>query len=281
MNEFDTLQGFILPQVNVRGQIVRIDKTYQTIIKQHPYPPMIQYLLGEAIISCLLLSASIKFEGELSLQFQGDKRLPLLLVQCDHLFNVRAFAKYQENTSNEEYGEAFLQGQMALTINQYKQTQMYQSIVPIQSTAMTENLSHYFAQSEQVATKVWLAVDQEQAVGMMVQLMPTQDAQQKENFWEYAVQVGDTMTEHEMLTVDNQTLLYRLYNETEIRLFDSKQTHFRCQCSLEKMQSVVKMLGEQDAQALLAEKGKIEIKCDFCNSSYNFDAIDTALLFRE
>lgn len=281
MNESDTLQGFIFEHAPIRGEIVHIDKTFQTIMNQHPYPAMVKNLLGEALVSCLLLTSSIKFEGSLNLQFQGDKRLPLLLVQCDNQLNIRAFAKYTEGLEIIDYANAFLEGQMVLTIDQNKQTQTYQSVVPIQSTSMSENLMHYFAQSEQIATRVWLAVNDTQAAGMLLQLMPGEEGVQREQFWEYATQLGQTVTEHELLTLDNQTLLYRLYNETDIRVFDSRSTCFKCRCNHEKMKQVIKILGEEDAKELIEQQGQIDINCDFCNTKYTFDVIDLTLLFHK
>lgn len=281
MKEIDSLQRFMFEKANIRGEIAYVKETYQTIMNQRPYPPMVKNLLGEALISCLLLVGSIKFEGELSLQFQGDKRLPILLVQCDHHLNMRAFAGYKEGLEITDYAEAFLKGKMVLTINQYKQTQAYQSIVSIQSTSMSENLTHYFAQSEQVATQVWLAVDEDMAAGMLLQLMPGENTQQREQFWEYAVVLGQTVNEKELLTLDNETLLHRLYHETELRLFDSRPIHFRCRCSEEKMKEVLRILGEADATRLLQERGKIEVNCDFCSKHYSYDAIDIAMLFRK
>lgn len=281
MKEADTLQRFMFEHANIRGEIVHIEKTYQNIMSQRNYPPMVKNLLGEAIVSCLLLASSIKFEGSLSLQFQGDERLSLLLVQCDNELNIRAFAKYAENLEIIDYATAFLQGQMVMTINQYNQTQSYQSAVPIQATSMSENLMTYFAQSEQVATRVWLAVNEDMAAGMLLQLMPGQDTVQREQFWEYAVQLGQTVSEQELLTLDNQTLLYRLYNETEIRIFDSRSTRFKCRCSLDKMKQVITILGEKEAQDLLNEQGVISISCDFCNQKYTFDAIDVTMMFHK
>ncbi|KTD49228.1 Hsp33 family molecular chaperone HslO [Legionella quateirensis] len=279
MKEPDTLQRFIFEHANIRGEVVHIEKTFQTIMNQRNYPPMVKNLLGEAIVSCLLLASSIKFEGSLNLQFQGDRRLPLLLVQCDHELNIRAFAKYTEDLEIIEYATAFLQGQMMLTISQNNQTQVYQSMVPIQATSMSENLMTYFAQSEQVATRVWLAVNDEMAAGMLLQLMPGQDTLHREQFWEYAVQLGQTVSEEELLTLDNQTLLYRLYNETELRLFETRPTRFQCRCNKEKMKQVITTLGKEDAEALLQEQSVIEISCDFCNQKYTFDSIDVAILF--
>lgn len=281
MKESDNLQRFIFEHANIRGEIVHIEKTFQTIMNQRDYPPMVKNLLGEAIVSCLLLASSIKFEGNLTLQFQGDDRLPLLLVQCDHELNIRAFAKYTQNLEIIDYATAFLQGQMVLTISQHNQTQVYQSMVPIQATSMSENLMAYFAQSEQIATRVWLAVNDDMAAGMLLQLMPGQDTVQREQFWEYAVQLGQTVSEHELLALDNETLLYRLYNETEIRIFESRSTRFQCRCNQEKMKQVITILGEREAKDLIKEQGAIAINCDFCNQKYTFDPIDVTMLFHK
>lgn len=283
MNDLNALQSFMFQEENVKGQLVRLEKTYQTILAQHPYPPMVKQLLGEAIACCLLVTGSLKFEGDLSLQFQSDERLGLLLVQCDHQLNLRGFANYQENLSTEDYAQAFLSGKLVLTLSPHHQTQAYQSIVPIISTAMSENLTHYFAQSEQLATRIWLAHDENRVAGMMLQLMPAsnEQSQARENFWEYATHLGQTITDQELLNLDNELLLHRLYHETDLMLFDSRAARFQCRCNREKMQQAVTLLGEEDAKQLLNEQGLIDVRCDFCNSHYQFDAIDVTLLFRK
>lgn len=279
MKKTDTLQRFMFEHAHIRGEIAHLDETFKTIMQQQDYPPVIKNLLGEALVSCLLLAGSIKFEGDVSLQFHGDDHLPLLLVQCDHQLQIRAFAKYQENSQDTDYTNAFLNGKMVLIINQYNQTQAYQSVVPISSLSMSDNIMNYFAQSEQISTRVWLAVNDETAAGMLLQLMPGQDTAAREQFWEYAVQIGQTISEHELLTLDNTTLLHRLYHETELRLYPARHVVFRCRCNTEKMQQVLKVLGKDDVQDLLKEKGQIEVCCDFCNQQYTFDAIDVTLLF--
>lgn len=281
MKEADSLQRFIFEHANIRGEIVHLEHTYQTIMGQRDYPAMVKHLLGEAMVSCLLLASSIKFEGSLSLQFQGDHRLPLLLVQCDHELHIRAYAKYEAGLTVDDYAGAFLSGQMALTINQFNQTQAYQSVVPIQSTSMSENLMSYFAQSEQIATRVWLAVNEQMAAGMLLQLMPGEDSSEREHFWEYATQLGQTVTEEELLTIDNKTLLYRLYNEEDIRVFEPRAALFQCRCTPERMKHVLTILGETEAQELIAEQGSISMNCDFCNQHYSFDAIDVTMLFHK
>lgn len=278
MQEKDTIQKFIFSHENIRGAMVHLSETYQTIITQHHYPSAVRKLLGEALVACALLSSSIKFEGELSLQFHGDSRLSLLLIQCDHLFNLRGFAKFSKE-ANTDYSDAFLTGKMVLTITPLQGTQAYQSIVPIKSTSMSDNIMDYFLQSEQIATKVWLAVDEQQAAGMLIQLMPGQNTTQRERFWEYAVVLGETVQDDELLQLDNASLLHRLYHETELRLFDADSIRFRCRCSHEKMKQVLTVLGQEDVKKLLEEQGRISVTCDFCNQQYFFDGIDIALLF--
>jgi molecular chaperone Hsp33 len=280
MQKEDTLQRFMFEHASIRGEIAHLDETYKTIIQQQPYPARVKHLLGQALVSCVLLTGSIKFEGQISLQFQGDKRLPLLLVQCDHQLQLRGFAKYQPDDDTIDYDAAFLAGKMVLTITQDNQTQAYQSVVPITSVHMADNLMYYLAQSEQISSRVWLAVDDEGASGMLLQLMPDKDTQQREEFWEYAVQIGQTISEDELLTLDNPTILHRLYHETELRLYPARWIRFQCRCNEEKMKQALIVLGEADVRQLLQEKGIIDVQCDFCNRHFTFDAIDVTLLFR-
>lgn len=275
----DSLQPFIFEHANIRGEIAHLTDTYTTIINQRPYPPLIKKLLGEALVSCLLLTGTIKFEGQLSLQFQGDARLSLLLVQCDNESNLRGYAQFEDNLTDKEYEEAFINGQMVLTMNQYQKTQLYQSIVPVSSLSMSKNLMDYFIQSEQITTVVWLAVNDYSAAGMLIQLLPGENSRQREEFWEYATMIGNTVTQEELIGLDNETLLHRLYHETELRLFDSKPARFRCSCSVEKIKQVLKVLGEEEVKKLLKEREKIEVDCDFCSNHFSFDSIDLALLF--
>lgn len=172
MSDVYGLQSFVLEEANVRGQIVRLHDTFQIIRKQRNYPPRIERFLGEALAACLMLAGTIKFEGELSLQFQSDARFPLLVIQCDHMLNMRAYAQYQEALQDHEYEAAFLQGRMALTVQQYHQTDTYQSIVPIESLDLSQNLMAYFTRSEQIPTFVKLCSGDNSVAGILIQLLP-------------------------------------------------------------------------------------------------------------
>lgn len=281
MHATNSLQKFLFEHAAIRGDIVHLDSVYQTITEQRDYPPKVKQILGEALMSCVLLVGGIKFEGEVSLQFQGDERFPMMLIQCDHLLQIRGYAKVKEHLHDADYTQAFLQGTMVINLTPHHQTQTYQSVVPLTSESMSDNLMHYFAQSEQLPSKVWFAHHEKGVAGILLQLMPGQDTIQREHFWEYAVHIGATITEAELLNLDNATLLHRLYHETELRLYPERAVQFKCRCNAEKMQQIITVLGEVEVQALLKEKGKVDIRCEFCNLNYSFDSIDVALLFRK
>ncbi len=280
----DSSQRFIFDNENVRGEIIHLDSTYKTIIEQREYPPAVRRLLGEALLACVLITGSLKFKGEVGLQFHGDERLPLLIVQCDDDLQVRAVAKFKEpidKDDNIDYLQAFTTGKLVLNVNQYKSTKTYQSIVPINSDSLANNIMHYFAQSEQISTQIYLAVDDEHAAGMLLQLMPGKSSKDRENFWEYAVKIAETITDKELFTLDNQEVLYRLYHEANVRLFDPRQVMFHCKCDINKMRQALAMFGEKEARQILAEEGLIIVNCDFCNRAYTFDEIDVTMLFRK
>ena len=275
----DCVQRFIFENENIRGEIVHLDATFNTIIAQRDYPPMVRQLLGEALVAALLLSSSIKYDGTLNLQFQGSGALSMLLVQVDNHLNVRATATYQETKDDAAYQQAFLNGQMAITVQADKQSKSYQSIVPLNTCSLSENIEHYFAQSEQIATRIWLTCGKDKAAGMLLQLMPGESSLEREHFWEYALAMGASISDNELLNLDNETMLHRLYHETSVRIFEPCATQFKCRCDTARMNSLLQSLGKKEVDALLEENKIIDIRCEFCNQLYRFDSIDAAMLF--
>lgn len=277
----DTSQRFIFDDENVRGEIIHLDSTYTTIIEQRAYPKAVQKLLGEALLACVLITGSLKFEGEIGLQFHGDERLPLLVVQCDNELRVRAVAKFKEPDGKVDYNAAFLAGKLVLNVHKHKNAKTYQSIVPLTAGSLADNIMQYFAQSEQISTQLYMAVDDEHAAGMLLQLMPGYGSEDREHFWEYAVKIAETITPKELFTLDNQDVLFRLYHEANVRLFDPRPVSFNCNCDINKMRQALKMFGEKEAREVIDEKGVITVNCDFCNRVYAFDEIDLTMIFRE
>ena len=143
---------------------------------------------------------------------------------------------------------------------------------------MAKALEHYFAQSEQLETRLWLAADREQAAGMLLQKLPdspTADA----DAWDRAVHLGTTLTRLELLSLPVPEILRRLYHEEDIRLFARQPMSFRCSCSRARVEAVLRMLGQDEVESILNERGNVDVDCEFCGAHYEFDVVDAAQLF--
>ena len=279
MSDTDTLQRFVFEHADIRGEIVHLSASYQAIMQQHQYPPIIQRLLGEALLAVALLSASIKFKGQLTLQFSGDAPIKLLVAKCDDEMHIRGLAQFDENALPADLEYAFYNGRLVVTIEQDDKVMPYQSIIPLNGRSITSGLELYFAQSEQIPTRIWLTTDHGVAAGMLLQLLPGLDSEERERFWEHAVKIGETITDIELKQLDNLTILHRLYHEEDLRLFDPSPVIFRCHCSRDKMLQAVRLLGETEANDILKHNKEIVVNCEYCNREYAFDKVDIATLF--
>lgn len=279
----DSLQRFIFEDADIRGEITHLNQSFNTIMQQHNYPQPVQLLLGEALSTAVLLCATLKFKGQLTLQFQSDGIIKMLVAKCNDLFEIRGLAQFdiealaKDMSSTELLGE----GQLVVTIQSDERPEPYQSIIPLEKQGIARSVELYFAQSEQLATKLWLAVSPDHAVGMLLQLLPERSSREREHFWEYAVKLGETIKNNELLELDNLTILRRLYHEEDIRLFEPHTIQFKCNCNRSKMANAVRLLGKTDAEELLSDKQYINVTCEFCNSHYNFDKVDVAEIFYE
>lgn len=278
----DTISRFLFESADIRGEIVHLDSCYQTIINQHAYPDCLKKLLGEALAATVLMNATIKYEGGLTLQFQSNGALSLLLVKCDHKQCIRALIQFDEQADNEAYLQSLAQGKLVITIESDKHVRPYQSIVPVKNACISDSLEFYFAQSEQLATKIWLAANEKKVSGMLLQMLPSnQKIEDRESFWSYATMLGSTITGEELLELDNQTILNRLYHEETLRLYAPQPVRFFCPCSKERMSRAIQTLGEKEALQALKEQEKINVSCEFCGQHFVFDAIDIEMIFRE
>lgn len=277
----DTIQGFIFENADIRGQIVHLNETKDKILSPHHYPKQVERLLTEVLLSALLMSATIKFSGQLTIQFQSKGDLQLLLVKCDHQFNTRALAQYDEGITTSSLNDCLQNGTLVVTIEADKNNKPYQSIVPIKGT-IKDSLIYYFQQSEQLPTHFWFAVSEEQAVGMLLQQVPDRlKAENRETVWEEVSMLAESVKINELLQLDNQTLLHRLFHEHKLRVFDPKPVHFHCPCSRSKMLEAVKIMGEEEVNNIFKTHKTIDVTCEFCLEYYAFDKVDTDYLFKK
>jgi len=278
MTEKDTLQRFLFENAPVRGEFVHLEESLQTIMEQHQYPLVIRQVLAEMLVAASLLSASIKFNGRLSVQFQGQDRLKLLLVQCNHEFKLRGLAQWTGEFTQEELLAQLKKGVITITIDPETGVSRYQGVVAWEGNSFAESIEGYFKNSEQLPTRIWIAVDEKKAAGLLIQAMPTETADHPD--WEHLSHLSATITPPELLTVDNKTLIHRLYNQEDVRLFESVAISFGCTCTVERSENALLLLGQEEVEEELHDKQTITVKCEFCSREYVFDRVDIAKIFK-
>src|SRR6202047_4161952 len=302
MHDRDTLHRFLFERYPFRGHIVHLDAAWRAQIEHRRYPEAIRDMLGEAVVASLLLAATIKFDGVLSLQLQGDGPVHLMLAQCTGGLGVRGLARYREGVTPaagigaspgagggaDRIVDLIGAGNLTVTLETDDGAQRYQGIVPIAGQRLAESLQIYFENSEQLPTRLWLHADALGVSGMLLQKLPAAtaplgaeavDAAAVDDAWRRVQLIGETLTPQELQTLADADILHRLFNEDDVRLFEPAPVYFRCRCSRERVASMLQGLGEAETRSVLAERGEVEVRCDFCNRAYQFDAVDVAQLF--
>ncbi len=273
----DTLQRFIFDDSNVRGELVHLNESYQAAIEQTDYPEKLSNLLGEAMSAAVLLTATIKFSGKLSIQLQGEGPLSILLVQATHDRKVRGMVKWKGEVDTLSFKALLGKAQMAITIEPEK-GERYQGIVPLDGDSFSECLEHYFKQSEQLPTRIWLTADKSGAAGLLLQKLPGKQEKNDVRDWEHIVIFAETTSNDELLSLSNEDFLYRLYHAEKVRLFLEQPVEFECVCSKERCEKAVISLGEVEIRKLAEEKEYLVMTCEFCNACYTLDKVDLTLL---
>ena len=289
MHSQDSLHRFIFEHFPIRGHLVHLDAAWRALIEHADYPAAIRDTLGEAAAASLLLAATIKFEGVLSLQLQGDGPVHLMLVQCTSGLAVRGLARYREAELKEaSIANLIGAGNLTVTLETDDSPQRYQGIVPIAGQRLADSLQVYFENSEQLPTRLWLHADAQGASGMLLQKLPgagdspgqgAVDVAAVDDAWRRVQLIAETLTQEEMRTLTDAEILHRLFNEDDVRLFEPAPVYFRCRCSRERVSGMLQGLGGTETRSILAERGEVEVRCDFCNRAYVFDAVDVAHLF--
>jgi len=284
MLDSDYTQRFLFDDTDVRGEWVGLERSYVEVLAKHPYPEPVAQLLGELLAAAALLVGTLKFDGLLVLQARSAGAVPLLMVECSSEREVRGIARYHEEqlTPGATLAELMPEGVLAMTIDPAN-GQRYQGIVALDGIDLADSLSNYFASSEQLPTRFWLNADGRRASGMLLQQLPAdriRDGEAREASWQHLRTLADTLTAEELLGLNTETLLHRLYHEEQVRLFDPRPIRFHCSCSRERSAKALISLGQHDAEQLLGEQGgSVTIDCQFCNQKYRFDAADVTQLF--
>ncbi|MCK8516534.1 Hsp33 family molecular chaperone HslO [Methylonatrum kenyense] len=275
----DQRRRFIFEHANVRGELIHLDHSYQEVLRRHDYPAPVARLLGEAMAAAGLLAATVKFQGSLILQIQGEGPVTMAVASASHASELRAVARHGEpDVADGPLAELCGEGYLAITIDPDESNDRYQGIVPLKSESLAEAVDGYFAQSEQLPTRIWLACDGESAAGLLLQRLP--DAPNPDaDAWDRAEHLAGTIRPEELLQLPIPDILHRLFHEEDIRLYAPEPMRFHCPCSRERVAEALFSLGRAESESIVAEQGEIETHCDFCGQSYVFDPVDVEQLF--
>lgn len=280
MTTKDTLQRFLFDAAPVRGEIVVLEDSWREVLKRRAYPAVLEKIIGELMAASVLMTAMLKFDGSLIMQLHGKGRVKLIVVECESDLTIRATARWNEEAGDlpdAPLSELLGAGHFVITLDPGTGAQPYQGIVGLSGVSIAAIIEHYMQTSEQLDTRLWLSCTSDKSAGLMLQKLPA--GQGDPDGWQHLTTLAETVTPAELQTLSPNDLLYRLFHQDSLRVMTEEQPKFACRCSQEKVGNMLKMVGREEADAILAERGKVEVDCDFCNQHYAFDAVDVALIF--
>ncbi|MHB8536164.1 MAG: Hsp33 family molecular chaperone HslO [Sulfuricaulis sp.] len=273
------LQRFIFEHAPIRAEIVRLDATWRAMLEQREYPPRVRGVLGELMATAVLLASTLKFDGRLNMQLQGNGPVSLLLVEFTRERKMRAVAQWKgEVPESPPLSEILGNGRLTMTIDPQNSDERYQAIVNIAGSSVAEAFENYFARSEQLATRLWLAADAHQAAGMLLQRLPD-NPDVDDDAWMRAVRRGSTITRQELLALPVREIVHRLHRKEDSRPFSRIPVRSCCSCSRARAETVLRMLGHAETHSIIEEQGAISVECEFCGNRYEFEPIDAQRLF--
>ncbi|TAK62842.1 Hsp33 family molecular chaperone HslO [Methylobacter sp.] len=271
MIDQDLLRRFLFEELGVRGEWVKLTDSWQAAKSHQRGSENMQLQLGQALAAVVMLSATVKFKGSMILQAQGDGAIKTLVAQATEQRKIRGLVRGKESVTLGPLEAMFGQGRLVLTI-EAENGQPYQGIVPLQGGNLAAALQTYFEQSEQLKTRLWLFANATHAVGLLLQQMPAQE--NYEANWEHIEILANTVTEQELFELDSEQLLYRLFNQEKVRLFDPEPVEFSCACSRSNIERTLFAMGRVELEDILNERSIIEVNCEFCSKQYRFDKVD-------
>lgn len=283
----DSSQRFSFEKLPIRGDLVDVSQSYKQVLSKREYPGKVQTWLGEMLAAVALLSNTVKMQGTLALQANGEGALRLLMAEATiepgKTTQLRAIARLNEDLPQPElpHIEHWLgQANLVITITPH-QGKRYQGIVQLQNHSLAASFGTYFQQSEQLPTQLVLGADGTRARGLLLQQLPNADKQETQEHWQTVTSLTSTLGSLELLQTDNTELLHRLYHEFDLRLYTRQHYEFGCTCSRARVEQTLISLGKDEALSMVLEQGDLAIDCQFCHQLYKFSPQQVADVFTD
>ena len=286
----DLRQRFYIEDSPVRGEVVHLEETLQTILAQRDYAPAVQVLLGEMLSATALLASTLKIKGRISLQIQASGSFKWAMAECNHLGEVRALSDYETdprfNAADSSSTVLSTLISPVLFINiEPEFGERYQGIVALDKPNLAGCLMQYYDLSAQIPTRIVLASSAQRAGGLLIQLLPRNSEEEQErvdqDLWPRLTMLTETLKIEELTDLESSEILYRLYNEEEVRLPEVELLKFGCTCSKERCAQALEQIGAEAVRETLEHQNPITMDCQFCNTQYSFSAEEALGLFGE
>ncbi|MGC9386653.1 MAG: Hsp33 family molecular chaperone HslO [Hydrogenovibrio sp.] len=275
----DAVQRFLFKHLNIRGQHLQIDQAWQKMIEDRHYTPPLTRVLGELTAITVMLANGLKHPGKVTLQVQGKGPVNLLVVEATHDLKIRGVAKTNATLTTETTLDELLgNGQILVTLENTQTNHIFQSYVPREADSIAESFETFLSQSEQQPSKLWLAASKDGIGGVMIQKMPTTDAQDEDG-WDRIYSLTDTVRDDELIQLDAQTLLHRLFHEETVELFEAQSIEYECPQDRSRVEEMLLSLGEEEARKILEEQGEIVVHNEICNYHIRLNQDDIDRLF--
>ncbi|HEX8962333.1 MAG TPA: Hsp33 family molecular chaperone HslO [Rhodocyclaceae bacterium] len=273
----DAIRRFIIEGLDIRGAVVRLGPAWKEMQARREYGEPERDLLGELVAVTTLLGSNLKQPGRVSFQLQGHGPVRMLLVDCDEQLRIRGLAKTDGFVAAAPAPELLGDGKLVLNLQTSPTAHPYQSLVPIEGDSLAQIFEHYLEQSEQTPTRLWLAADGDNACGLFLQKLPGADAADADG-WNRIQLLAGTLQPGE-LSLSAEVLLSRLFPEETLRLFDPQPVVYHCPRDEEKVLNMLRTLGREEVEEMLAEHDEVVVQDDVCNHEYRFGREVLAQLF--
>lgn len=287
MQSADSLIRYTFANVAVRGELVQLKQSYQRLIEGHNYPPIVRDLLGELMAVTSLLSATLKFEGHINLQLQGNGALNFATVNGNQQQELRGMARLTEALEDGSFADLVGEKAYLMITLSPEGGERYQGLVEVKATdtGLAQVVERYFEQSEQLRTRIWLHANAEHVGGMLLQALPGQSDGQQEGLQPDSAQdfahlatLTDTISADELHQLDANVILHRLYHEDEVIVYEPMAVRFFCGCSQERSMGALYSVPLEELKDIIQSDGEIRLTCDYCLSEYVYDETDLAAI---
>ncbi|MCS2171162.1 Hsp33 family molecular chaperone HslO [Scandinavium sp. TWS1a] len=278
MIQHDQLHRYLFENVAVRGELVTVSETLEQVLANHSYPQPVKNVLAELLVATSLLTATLKFAGDITVQLQGDGPMSLAVINGNNNQQLRGVARVQGDIpENADLKTLVGNGYLVITIAP-EEGERYQGVVGLEGDTLAACLEDYFLRSEQLPTRLIIRTGEHDgkmaAGGILLQVMPAQNAQTSD--FEHLATLTDTIKAEELFGLPANDVLWRLYHEEEVTVYDPQTVEFKCTCSRERCADALRTLPDEEVDSILADDGEIDMNCDYCGSHYVFNSMDIA-----